>query len=492
MCANGNMLIGDNDNNRVRMVNTNGIISTFAGNGTAGYTGDGGQATDAELSIPEGVAFDAAGNTYITEYGGERIRKVNTLGIITTIAGNGNGGFSGDGGQATDAGIDGPWSITLDPAGNLYIADYWNGRVRKVNSAGIISTIAGGGSSYGEGGQATDADISSPYGLAFDVMGNLYVADQGSGSIRKINTTGIITTAAGGGISGLGDGGVATAAELHGPIGVAFDPVGNLYIGDQANQRIRMINTLGIITTIAGNGTAGFSGDGGLATNAEIVGPAGICFDAAGNLYIADAGNERIRKVTMCYTPTASYTLTNTAPHYWTASPTYSAYTDSARWYWGDGTDTLALYPSHTYSVAGRYNICVTAYSSCGDSVQYCQNDTVYRTTNSQMVYINVDSSSTHTTGIKQLAGSNNQVSIYPNPNKGLFVIETNATSKQTVQVYDVNGKMVFSQTIQPSLRQAQGAQTITIDASTLNEGVYNISLISNEGVVNKRLVIVR
>ena len=168
-------------------------------------------------------------------------------------------------------------------------------------------------------------------------------------------------------------------------------------------------------------------------------------------------------------------------PHTWDVHAFYSPNTTSARWYRGDGKDTLALSPSHTYSVAGRYNICVTAYSSCGDSAQSCQNDTVYRTSSSSMVYVNVINS--NATGIAQISGLNTNISIYPNPNNGSFVIEPNSATKQTMQVYDVNGKLILSQTI---------TGKTTIDAGNLNEGVYNISIISNEGVVNKRLVIVR
>jgi len=192
------------------------------------------------------------------------------------------------------------------------------------------------------------------------------------------------------------------------------------------------------------------------------------------------AGNSNGCPISCNITPTVSYTLTNVSPHHYDAVPAYSSNITNARWYWGDGTDTLALYPSHTYSVAGRYNICVTAYSSCGDSTNFCQSDSIYRTSSSSMVYINVKQSAT---GIVQISALNSNVAIYPNPNNGSFVIELNSLAKQTMQVYDVSGKLVLSQTI---------TGKTTIDASTLNEGVYNISLQSNEGVVNKRLVIVR
>jgi uncharacterized repeat protein (TIGR03803 family) len=184
--------------------------------------------------------------------------------------------------------------------------------------------------------------------------------------------------------------------------------------------------------------------------------------------------------------PTVSCILTqDTAPSTWDAYPSYSSNVTSARWYWGDGSSTTNLYPSHTYSVAGRYNICVTAYSSYGDSAVYCQNDSLYRLSNNNtqnnMVYVNVLHS--QATGINQVTDINNQISIYPNPSNGTFVIEPNSTTNQTIQLYDVNGKVVLSQTINGKT---------TLDAGSLNGGVYNISIMGNEGVVNKRLIIMR
>jgi hypothetical protein len=194
-------------------------------------------------------------------------------------------------------------------------------------------------------------------------------------------------------------------------------------------------------------------------------------------------------------TPTVTYTLTaDIAPHTWDAYPTYSPNVVSARWYWGDGTDTMALYPSHTYSVAGTYSICVAAYSACGDSAVSCQNDAVSRSGNnspySNMVYINVLNGN-QTTGIKQVTGIN-EVSIYPNPTSNQFSIEANTTDKLTLYLYDVNGRLVLSNTPRPAGTPLNGRNVYTIDVSSLNEGVYTISIISNEGVVNKKLVILR
>ncbi len=277
------------------------IITTVAGNGTGGFSGDGGQATNAELNYPEGVTFDAYGNLYIADYYNNRIRKINTAGIIFTIAGNGTQGYSGDGGQATNAELYYPSGVTFDAVGNLYISDSHNNCVRKVIlSTGIILTIAGTGiccSNLGDGGEATAAELGDPTGITFDAIGNLYIADYGNNRIRTINTAGIINTIAGNGAAGYyGDGGQATAAELYVPDWVAFDSKGNLYIVDAYNQRIRMVNTSGIISTVAGNGTIGYSGDGGQATVAELDDLAGVALDASSNLYISGS-NDRIRKI---------------------------------------------------------------------------------------------------------------------------------------------------------------------------------------------------
>jgi trimeric autotransporter adhesin len=294
----GNLYIAELNGQRIRKVTTAGIISTAAGNGTGGYSGDGGPATAAKLNNPTGVAVDFAGNLYIAEYENNRIRKVTTAGRISTVAGNGTSGYSGDGGAAPAAQLHNPYSVAVDSAGNLYIADTTNNRIRKVTTAGIISTLAGGGTGgLGDGGPATEAKLVGTYGVAIDSAGNLYISDLGNNRIRKVTTAGIISTVAGGGTGGLGDGAPATAAKLNYPIGVAVDSAGNLYIADSQNKRVRRITTAGMISTVAGNGTQGYSGDGGPAPAAQLHNPWGVAVDSAGNLYIADLNGNRIRKV---------------------------------------------------------------------------------------------------------------------------------------------------------------------------------------------------
>ena len=297
---NGNVFIADVDNQRIRKVDTMGIISTIAGNGVMGSGGDGGPATNGQLSDPYSLAVDTAGNIYIADYVNDRVRKVSASGIITTIAGNGILGFGGDGGPATAAQLYGPLDVAVDNSGNVYIADYINDRIRKVNALGIITTIAGNGilGYSGDGGPATAANLHYPYGVAVDGTGNLFIADKDNNCIRKVNTGGFISTIAGNGTLGFsGDGGSATSATLKGPIGVAVDGSGNVYISDLYNQRIRKVNASGSISTLAGNGTSGFSGDGGPSTAAELNDPYGISVDNNGNVYVGDYSNNRIRKI---------------------------------------------------------------------------------------------------------------------------------------------------------------------------------------------------
>jgi sugar lactone lactonase YvrE len=303
----GNLFIADYGGNRVRKVTPNGIITTVAGNGTQDFGGDGGPATSAQLSWPSGVAVDTAGNLFIADFGNVRVRKVTPSGIITTVAGigpawYGTSGFGGDGGPATSAQLDNPHGVALDSAGNLFIADQGNNRVRKVTPNGIITTVAGNGTQDfgGDGGPATSAQLFWPSGVAVDTAGNLFIADYGNQRVRKVTPGGVISTVAGIGSYGFsGDGRAATAAQLYNPSGVALDSAGNLFIADYGGNRVRKVTPGGVISTVAGIGSYGFSGDGGWATAAQLYNPSGVAVDSAGNLFIADYGNNRLRKVAL-------------------------------------------------------------------------------------------------------------------------------------------------------------------------------------------------
>ncbi len=395
--AAGNFYWADGFYGRVRKVDGTGIISSITGGGNA-QPGDGGLAINSSMYHVGEVAFDHIGNMYLVDEYDFTVRKINTAGIITTITGIFySNGYTGDGGPATAAQLDYPNGVGCDAAGNVYITS--SNSVRKVNvSSGIITTVVGDSMSgySGDGGQATAARLRQPHGVTFDASDNMYITDWYNHVIRKVNTAGIISTVAGNGFGAgtsyggySGDGGQATAAKLNNPIGgVAFDAVGNMYIADYRNNVIRMVNTAGIITTIAGNGTASYSGDGGSPIAAELNYPSGVAIDANGNLYISDGDNRRIRKVTN---------------------------------------------PS---------TINVQTYNP--------QNSTFH---------------------------------IYPNPAQNNFTVEVSNNDKQTLSVFDINGKLILSQTIY---------NTTNIDASTFNAGVYSLNITNTQGTLTKKLVIVK
>ena len=274
-------------------------IYTFAGTGIGGYGGDGGPATEAQLRLPNGLAVDGSGNFYVADTGNQRIRRIDPDGVITTIAGTGDWGDGGDGGPATEAQLNHPDGLAVDGSGILYVAELFGHRIRRIDPEGVITTIAGTGKrGYGgDGGPATEAQLNLPATLAVDGSGNLYVAETGNRRIRRIDPEGVITTIAGTGERGFGgDGGPATEALL-GPRALAVDGSGNLYVADLRNYRIRRIDSEGVITTIAGTGERGYGGDGGPATEAQLNHPNGLAVDGSGNLYVADLGNYRIRRI---------------------------------------------------------------------------------------------------------------------------------------------------------------------------------------------------
>ncbi len=295
--SSGALYVADKANAAIRKVE-GGAISTLAGNGSIGFSGDGGLATAAGLIAPMAVTVDSSGNIYFAEQGDSRIRKVDSKGNITTVAGNGTANFAGDGGPATAAQLNSPTGIAVDSSGNLYIADSANLRIRKVSGSNI-STVAGNGlnSFSGDMWPATAAQMDAPQGVAVDASGNIYVADTANNVVRRVGLDGIISRFAGTGVAGFGgDNSAATGAQLNAPRGVAVDAAGNVYIADTLNSRIRKVSG-GTITTVAGSGTPGFGGDDGAAGSAQLNTPMGVAVDASGNLYIADLNNQRIRRV---------------------------------------------------------------------------------------------------------------------------------------------------------------------------------------------------
>ncbi len=364
----GNIYIADSNNYRVQKIYVaTGTRTTVAGwnNGTKGYSGDNGAATSALLSGPAGIALDRAGNLYIADQGNNCIRKVDTYtGIITTVAGNGVAGYSGDNGAATAANLNLPGGVAVDSAGNIFIADSSNNRIRKVSINGYITTVAGNGivGYFGDNGNAATASLNHPKSVAVDSLDNLYIADSNNQRIRKVSAGNEITTVAGNGTYGYsGDNGAAASASLSGPSGVAVDRAGNLYIADTHSNRIRKVTIgTGIITTVAGNGIAEYTGDNGSAILAGLSGPVGVTVDNAGTIYIADRVNNRIRKVVENIIPVV------------TASPNGGALTlaqtvilaadkPSTIYYTTDGTDPTISGTRQSFATTGQLTINTTS-----------------------------------------------------------------------------------------------------------------------------------
>ncbi len=359
----GNAYISDYLNNKVRKVDAAGIITTFAGTGIAGYLGDGGPAAAAELNKPSAIAVDTSGNVYVSDLGNSVVRKITVAtGIISTIAGTGVAGYNGDNIAATAAKINDPQGLFVDAQGNVFIGDANNYRVRKVTaSSGLISTVAGNGSGgfSGDGGPATNATFFFPAAVYVDATGNIFISDYLNGRVREVYAgTGNVNTIAGNGSYGVtGDGGLATAAGMTYASGLWVDVNENVFIADVEGNRVREVTaSTGIINTIAGTGTAGYSGDGGPAKNAELQNPQGICLDPCGNLYIADLTNNRIRTVSSVTSGfSCSISLTGPNPVCMGSAISLEATSGAEKYKWstGDSSETVSVIPiaSTTYTV---------------------------------------------------------------------------------------------------------------------------------------------
>jgi PKD repeat protein len=361
----GNVYISDFGNQRLREVSADGRITTLAGDGMPGFSGEGGSpASKSLLHDPTGVAVDGAGNVYFADTGNNRVREISAAGGISTIAGNGLGGYSGDGGPARAAELHAPDGVAVDANGNVYIADESNNRLRKVSGDGTITTIAGTGTGgyNGDGMAATSAQLFEPRGVAVDAQGNVYIADFGNERVREVRPDGTIGTIAGDGNAGTtGDGGPATSAELQAPEALAVDASGSVYVVDN-EVRVRKVSG-GTITTIAGDGTLGFSGDGGPAGSAQLQ-AAGVAVDARGDVYLADSGNARIRKVSnlpprVTFTASPASGVAPLAVLFDESGSTDpdGAIIENAEWDFGDGATASVggNTTSHTYVRAGTF-----------------------------------------------------------------------------------------------------------------------------------------
>lgn len=400
-------------------------ISAVAGNGTTGTTGDGGQATAAQLVSPSGLAADAAGNIYISDL--NTVRKVSPSGIITTIAGTGVSGYSGDGGPATAAQFYRGMKMVVDATGNLLMADMMNNRVRKISPSGIITTVAGNGSGtpFVPGLQATATSFGNIFSVRLNAAGEMLVSDVGNHRVVKVSTSGIVSVVAGTGVAGNdGEGGPATAAKLNFPVGFEVDATGNMYVSQDETDNIRMINAAGIITTVVGTGVAGFSGDGGPATAAQISNPNGIHIDASGNIYIADQQNFRIRKV---------------------MGGIINTIAGSTNGYSGDGGPATAA--------KMRWPMDIIATPSGDFLIADPEFHVVRRLSTTPPASVAVYKAPS--------------ISMYPNPAQNTINISTPIKEDYNITIHNTLGQTVLIQTLQPG--------TLTLNISTLPTGIYTV-----------------
>ncbi|MBX2907498.1 MAG: T9SS type A sorting domain-containing protein [Taibaiella sp.] len=438
------------------MISRDGVIRTVAGTGSSGFIGDGGTASSAQLNSPRWVSIDVNDFIYIADAGNNRIRRIDTFGVITTIAGNGTMASTGDGGSALSASLMQPTGVCLDSSGNVYEVE--NTRVRKIEaSSGIITTIVGNGSSgfSGDGGIASLAQIQAGTVYVNRESGDIYITD--FNRVRKINaTTNIISTIAGTGAGTYsGDEIPAISANIS-PVALAWDDTGNIYVAELGNDRVRKIDTAGIIHTIAGTGVAGFSGDGGLATAAQLFDPSGIAFDLCGNLYIAEKENYRIRKVTFnpFSTPTVSATGVTSAAVgsivtvNATVSGTAGSYT--IKWFKNSSLFSTTSVPTVTYT-KGPGTDTITARvvplaSYCSDSA----------TSAPHLV-------AASGVGVEEAIADNGLI-VYPSPTAAVLHVSAAVELKQ-IEVTNLLGQRVIVATCSSTLQE--------LDVSRLPQGVY-------------------
>lgn len=467
----GNVYIADQANNRVRMVNTSGIITTIAGDGTAGGLGDLGQATNAELNAPLGVAVDGSGNVYIAD-ATNRVRKVtHSTGVINTIAGTGTAGYSGDGGAATSAELNTPVRLALDNSGNLYISDYANQRVRKITGT-TISTFAGNGTAgyTGNGSAATAAELDYPMGISFDASGNLYIVCNQDNHIRKVATNGVISNFAGDGSLGYtGDGGAATAATFDLPTDVAINSGGYVFITDQYNYAVRMVTPTGIINTIAGNGSLGSPTYGGSATSTSITNPIGVATYST-TVYVGEAyGTGGINNVFQLATPlmvSVNQTI-GTECGISDAAAKASPYSGAA---------------PYTYSWSPSGETSQTAINLAG-GVTYTV--TVTDNNSNQVTGQITISCTSPRSPIKPGDAGAEDLTIYPNPTQGAFIIN-GITQNSSVDVYNELGAKV------KTMQVSDATTALSVDMSNMPNGIYFVRIIDSDGeFVNEQKIIV-
>ncbi len=467
----GNVYIAEQGNNDIRKVSANGIISTIVGTGTATYSGDGAAATAASINAPTSVAVDKAGNIYIADNGNNRVRKVDTKGIITTVAGNGTAAYTGDGGLATAASLNGPKGIAIDTFGNLYIAEYNTSVIRMVNNKGIISTIAGNGNlGYsGDGGLATSAELFFPNCVAVDNAGSLYIADSRWGYIRKVNIpTGIITKVVGNGSGiGSGDGGLATKAGIYGVTGMTVDAYGNLFIADWWASRIRIVGPDGIINSVAGNGSGS---DNGPAVKAKLYQPTNVAIDALGNLFICDASNNHIRKVKVNNgTLPVSFSL-------FTAN--VNGINVETRWQTATELNTSHFIIQRSTDGGSFTDIgTVKAIGSGANGYQFTDNKPTQGINYYRLKSVDKDGGFSYSKIVSvQFTVNSNQLSVFPNPSKDKVTVLGNHIA--SVQVVDNLGRVL-------KIVSFKDASNPVLTLAGMAAGVYHLRVQTTDGKVS-------
>ncbi len=532
--ASGNMYIVEYNSHRIRKIDASGVITTIAGAGGASFSGDGGAATAATFNNPIALAIDTSGNIYVSDRNNNRIRKISTSGVITTVAGTGTASYTGDGGAATAATINRPNGLNTDAAGNVYFADEDNNVIRKITvSTGIITTIAGTGATTfgGDLGPATAADLNKPKDVFVAASGEIYIADNDNNRIRRISSSGIITTIAGTGPAGFtGDGGSALTARLSHPLSIWISPSGEILLTDSWNNRIRKISTTGTITTIAGNGTYGYGGDGGPATSASFKNPT-VTTDAAGYIYLTDEGNHRIRKLSLppltvtgsanlCEGNTTSLTPSATGGT-WSSSSAANATVDAAGVVTGvaagsatisyitasdTGTLNITINPTPA-AITGLASVCVgatttlsstttggfwasinsaTASVDASGTVTGVSADTVtigygFPTGCFVTTIVTVTTCPTATTIIEK----ETRYSVVPNPSKGTFMVQLPENTTATITVSDMLGR---------ALKQFRMHNTSSTpcDVNNLSPGTYILNIASEKETFRTKIIITK
>jgi len=416
----GNVYVADYGNHKIRIITPTGTVSTLAGSGIAGATNATGIA--ASFYYPHGVAVDALGNVFVADYYNHKIRKISALGVVSTFAGS--GAPSSTDGMGTGASFHFPAGITIDGFGNLYVVDYASHKIRKITPSGVVSTLAGNGTAGTTDGIGTAAKFNYPYGIAVDNSGNEYVADSSNHKIRKISSSGVVSTFAGSGIAGSLDG-LGIAAGFDNPTGIVINTNGNIYIADRSNSKIRIISPAGIVSTLAGNGMSGMDYDVSIGLEAIFNQPRGIAVDAMGTIYVADTNNHKIRKIS-----TSGYTISPALP----VGLVFDATTGTI-----SGTPTATI-------LATMFTI--TAYNSSGSSATTISLETSVlgtKTFNNQQIF-----------------------SIYPNPTNNELFVKSSSDEEVNYSITNTIGQIIqqgILKTNQP------------IDLANIAAGLYLISI---------------